>query len=256
MDTKAASPIQSLDRIFSIIEFLSQYPNGASLTEICLSTHLPKSTVSRMLDSLIFHSYAIQDATSKRYLLTLRLFEIGSRVADNNNLLAVARPYLETLSSVSDETIHLVIREKDEVIYLYKKSSLNHTVQISSFVGSRNPLYCTGVGKCILAYLSDEELFSIWGRINPIPFTPNTITSFSALQREIERIRTCGSALDNAEHELGVCCIAAPVLDFHSNPLAAISICAPTIRMGNEKIHQYAPILIEVARKISRCFGA
>ena len=156
MDSSTVSGVQSIDRIFLIMELLSMHPKGISLTEICSATSLPKGTVSRMLSALISHGYAVQEIDTKRYRLTMRLFEIGSRVAGSTNILSVARPHLERLSNLSAEAVHLVSRVKDDVIYLYKEEASNSIVRMSSFVGLRNPMYCTGVGKSILAFLPDD----------------------------------------------------------------------------------------------------
>ncbi len=255
MDASAVSGVQSIDRIFLIIELLSQYPRGISLTEVCSATSLPKGTVSRMLAALITHGYAVQEIDTKRYRLTMRMFEIGSRVAGSTNILSVARPYLEYLSNISSEAVHLVSRVNDEIIYLYKEEASNSIVRMSSFVGLRNPMYCTGVGKSILAFLPDEEFRSIWQRTNPIQFTAKTITTLADMEAEIQRIRQRGYAIDDEEHELGVRCIAAPILDFNGNPVAAISLSAPVVRLHDEEIRRYAPMVMEAADNISRYFG-
>ena len=114
MDAQASSGVQSLDRIFLIIEELSNYPRGLALTELCAATQLPKGTVSRMLASLITHGYAVQEPDTKKYRLTMRLFEVGCRVAGSMNLVSAARPYLEYLSGVSEEAVHLVTRAEDD----------------------------------------------------------------------------------------------------------------------------------------------
>ena len=255
MDANVVSGVQSIDRIFLIIELLSTHPRGISLTEICTATALPKGTVSRMLSALISHGYAVQEIDTKRYRLTMRMFEIGSRVAGSANILSVARPYLESLSNVSGEAVHLVSRVNDEVVYLYKEEASNSIVRMSSFVGLRNPMYCTGVGKSILAFLPDDEIRSIWQRTTPVRFTPKTITTLSGLEEEILRIRQRGYAIDDEEHEAGVRCIAAPILNFSGNPVAAISLSAPAVRLNDAEIEKYAPMVMEAASNISRYFG-
>ena len=255
MDAQASSGVQSLDRIFLIIEELSNYPRGLALTELCAAIQLPKGTVSRMLASLITHGYAVQEPDTKKYRLTMRLFEVGCRVAGSMNLVSAARPYLEYLSGVSEEAVHLVTRAEDEIVYLYKEEPAQSIVRMSSFVGLRNPMYCTGVGKSILAYLPETEVRAIWERNPPVPFTAKTITTLPAMLREIESIRRNGYAIDDEEHEAGVRCIAAPILDFSGNPVAAISISAPVTRMTHEKVQQYVPLLLESARNIRRYFG-
>lgn len=255
MDVSVVSGVQSIDRIFLIVELLSMHPKGISLTEICSATDLPKGTVSRMLAALISHGYAVQEIDTKRYRLTMRLFEIGSRVAGSANILSVARPYLEYLSNVSGEAVHLVSRVNDEVVYLYKEEASNSIVRMSSFVGLRNPMYCTGVGKSILAFLPDDEIRAIWQRTKPVRFTENTITTLSALDADIRLIRQRGYAIDDEEHEAGVRCIAAPILNFSGNPVAAISLSAPAVRLDDAEIQKYAPMVLDAASNISRYFG-
>ena len=255
MDAKNACTVQSIDRIFTIMEVLSQHPRGMSLTDVCTETDLPKGTTSRLLASLITHRYAVQEPDTKRYRMTLRMFEIGCRVADSTNIRSVAQPYLESLSSVTGEAVHLVARLQDDVVYLHKEEATHSIVRMSSFVGRHNPMYCTGVGKSILAFLPDQEITEIWNRIEHIQYTPNTITDLPTLMEEIKTIRTCGYATDNEEHELGVCCIAAPIHNFDGVPVAAISISAPRIRLDCEKLKDFAPMLLEAADNISHYFG-
>jgi len=255
MESKTAS-VQSLDRVFLIIELLSLHPQGLPLAEICAHTDLPKGTASRLLQSLIQNAYAFQDPDSKKYRLTMRMFEIGSRVVGGANILSIARPYLENLSQISEEAVHLVSRVNDEVVYLYKEEATTSIVRMSSCVGLHNPMYCTGVGKAVMAFLPDEEIKAIWSRTKPIQFTPTTITTYERMREEIEEIRKRGYALDNEEHEHGVRCIAAPVLDMSGSPIAAISISAPLEHMTDAKVLEYAPLLLDTARNIGRYYGA
>lgn len=250
------SSIQSLDRVISIIELLSLYPKGVTLTELCSKTQLPKGTVSRMLSALLVHGYVMQNIENKHYCLTMRLFEIGCRVVGGANILSIARPYLENLSTVTQDTVHLVSRDNDEVVYLYKEDVTSSIVRMSSCVGSRNPMYCTGVGKSILAYIPEEEVAAIWNRTEIIQHTPNTITTLDRLLDELAEVRRSGFAIDDVEHEIGVRCIAAPILDFHNVPIAAISISAHSDSLTDQKIREYSPLLIETAKNISRYYGA
>ncbi len=255
MDTKT-SKIQSIDRVFFLIELLSQHPKGASLTDLCNESGLPKGTVSRMLSSLIAHGYAIQNIENKQYCLTMRLFEIGCRIVGGVNILSIARPHLEHLSSLTQQTVHLVSYDQDEVIYLYKEEVTSSIARMSSCVGLRNPMHCTGVGKSILAFLPTEEVLAIWERTKKVQYTPNTIMTFDRLQKELEEIRRNGYAFDNEEHEVGVKCIAAPIRDFHGSPLAAISLSAFTESFTDAKIQEYIPLLLDTADSISQYYGS
>lgn len=255
MEEKTNSGIQAFDRMFSIIEHLSNNPRGCSLSELCASCSLPKATVSRMLSSLITLGYAGQDIESKKYRLTLRLFEIGSRVVGYVNILSIAKPYLEQLSATTSEAVHLVSRVGDEVVYLYKEEASNSLVRMSSCVGLHNPMYCTGVGKSILAFLPEQEFAEIWSRTKLIPFTNNTIVDIAQMHTELANIRKNGYAIDNEEHELGIRCVAVPIRDFSGAPIGAISISAPCARLSDEIVPEYAQLLQSATSSISCYLG-
>ena len=134
------------------------------------------------------------------------------------NIVSLARPYLEHLAATTHEAIHLVVRDGDEVVYLYKENMGDSTVRMASFVGLRNPMYCTAVGKSILSCLPEAEVAAIWQRTVITRFTPHTIVDYADLIAELVKARQNGWAADREEHELGVSCIAAPLLDFHGAP--------------------------------------
>lgn len=254
MVMESASGLQSADRLFQIMELLSEHGRGLPLNEICKATGLPKGTASRMLSALIAHGYAAQDGESRKYRLTMRMFQIGSRVADSTGILRVAQPYLAELAQHSGETVHLVTKMNNEVLYLYKEDGGAGYVRMASYVGLHNPMYCTGVGKSILAYLPEEELRSIWKSSNIVAYTGTTITRLEDMLKEAEQIRKQGYALDMEEHEEGVRCIAAPILDVNQNPIAAISLSAPAMRLDDTRIEELTPVVLETANKIARAY--
>lgn len=249
-------PIQSIDRMFDIMETLSIHPRGISLTELSAEVDLHKSTVHRFLTSLMCKGYVIKEDDSTKYRLTMRMFEIGSRVVDGMNILNVARPYLEQLADGTDESVHMVVRDKVEIVYVFKEESSNSVVRMSSRVGLRNPMYCTGVGKAIMAFLPEDEAKAIWDATQIVRHTEKTITSFSRMQTEMARIRENGYSVDDEEHERGVRCVAVPIRDISGKPVAAISISAPVTRMDDFRISQVAPMVKETASRISVLLGA
>ena len=225
---KSTSPVQSIDRVFDIVETLSLNPHGMALTDLSTETGLHTSTTHRLLTSLIARDYVQKDPVTNKYRLTLRLFEIGNRVINSTNLLPTALPQIEHLAAFTNETIHLVARRGNDVVYLYKEEGHSSLIRTASFVGMHNPMYCTGVGKSIMAYLPEEEVQSIWSNSKIIQFTPNTLTTYEALSADLAWIRANGYAMDREEHEAGVTCIAAPIFNYTGLPVAAISVSFPT----------------------------
>lgn len=250
------SPIQSVDRALDIIEALSIFPRGVALTELTEHVGLNISTVHRMLSALIARGYVKKEPDSGKYRLTLRLFELGNRVAESIDWTEAARPQLEHLAKLTRETVHLVARDEDSVVYIYKQSPVENVLHTASFVGLRNPMYCTGVGKSILAFLPPEEVRRIWEKTEPMQFTPYTLTDLDSLNADLERVRERGWALDEEEHEVGVVCVAAPVFRYDGAPLGAVSVTAPSARMGGIDRLRNAQAVLECAHAISALLGA
>lgn len=248
------SSVQSVERTFHIIEALSSYPKGASLSELSEKIGLHKSTVYRLLSTLIAMKYVAKDEENGKYKLTTHLFEVGSRAFDGLDILSVSRPYLEKLTALTNEVTHLVIPDDCRVFYLYKEIPHNLSM-MSSRIGGYNYMYCTGVGKSILAVLSDEDIIEIWHKSEIIPYTENTITSLADMQREIRQIRKQGYAVDNGEHEPSIRCVAAAIRDYSGKAIAAISVAAAKERMSDSRIAEVAPLITSTAKNISKVFG-
>lgn len=248
--------VQSVDRLFDIIEELSLYPRGMALSELSAAVGLTPSTTHRFLASLIARSYAAKDTETGKYRLTLRICEVSTRILPGLNILNLARPYMEKLAENTEEVIHLVTRVGDEILYLNRLDSSPSAVNMGSYAGLRNPMYCTGVGKSILAFLPDDEICQIWSRTPKTQFTPNTITDFKKMKSEIEDIRKKGWAVDDEEHELGIRCVAAPIFNFEHEPVAAISVSGTLGRMDADKIERIAPMVLSSTADISKLLGA
>ena len=164
-----------------------------------------------------------------------------------------AIPYLHQLAAKYSETVHLAVLSRGVVVYIDKVDS-DHSIRITSNVGGWNPAHCTGVGKVLLAGLTDVELESTVQEINMKKFTPNTITSMVQLKEIIQNIRLQGYALDNEEIEIGLTCVAAPVKNHKGKVVASISISGPTNRM-KDRLEQMRDEVIVAARNISAELG-
>ena len=248
-------PVQSIDRVLDILEVLSAAPQGMNLSDLAQATSLHISTAHRLLTSLSSRGYARKDPGSGKYRLTLRLYEISRRVSSVLALLPASEELLKELSNFSQEAVHLVERSGNEVLYLYKFEPYLHPISISSSVGSRNPMYCTGVGKSILALLPAGEVSSIWESTDVQPYTPHTRITLEELERDLSEVRRSGYALDDEEHDIGIRCIAAAIRDWQGSPIGAISISAPASHLTPQAIDRLSPRLIAAAAEISRMLG-
>ena len=246
--------VQSVDRTLTILEVLSDYNEGLGITEISKLIDLHKSTVYRLLGTLIYKGYVIQDMFSNKYKLSLKLYELGSKRVSSMDILKSSKSYTEKLMKRVNEVVHLVIRDENDIVYIDKVEADN-TIRMASTIGRRSPLYCTSVGKAILAYLPEEEVKQIWENSKIEKLTEYTITDFNVFQKELGEIKEKGYAIDNEENEMGVRCIGAPVFNHNGSIEGAISISGPAIRVTKEKIEEFANEVKKYASLISKELG-
>lgn len=252
--TAEKNPVQSAQRIFEILELLAKEGKMA-LTDISQVLQLHKSTVHRLLCSLSAMGYAKKDDSTGKYTLTYKLLELSGCMLDGIDIVSTARPYLERLGEQTQEAVHLVARDGGEIVYVDKVEPGAGTIRMVSRIGLRRPMYCTGVGKAMMAYMGRGEVREIWEGSSVQALTEHTIVSLPALYEELERIRSAGYALDNEENELGVRCIAVCIQGHQGRAEYALSISAPILRMCDARIGQLAPLILSVRQDLSRELG-
>lgn len=244
----------SVSRALEILDLMGRHGGELGVSAIAQDLNLCKSTAHRLLSTLEQRGYVEKNPRTRRYRLGLRLFELGHVVMQQMELRAEARPYLEELTQISGEVVHLGILDQGEVVYIDKVESL-HTITMFSRVGRRAPVHCTGLGKALLAFQPAQEQDRIILARGLRRFTENTVTDPDTLRRNLELIRTQGYAIDNEEHESGIRCIAVPIRDHTGQVVAAVSISAPAMRFDWNKVEAVKPEIIRVGKAISRRLG-
>ena len=252
---KELEPIQAVIKTIMILETLAQN-DEVGVTELAKKVLGNKSTVYRFLNTLMDLGYVKQNPETEQYSLTLKMYETGSVALERLDIRKAAQYVMEDLAKVTKETIHLAVLEQQSLVYLHKiNSTQSLKVTMMSKVGTTGPLYCTGVGKALLAYQPEEVLTDITKGHNFERFTPSTITDEKALLEELNQIRNQGYAIDNEEHEIGVVCVAVPIFGKEKEILASISISAPQVRMSSDRIEEIAELAKKAAVKISEAIG-
>ena len=246
-DTK--NPIQVSERIFHTIECLAQ--NGAmGLQELSTALDLNKSTVHRILNSLICMDYVRQDPETVKYSLSFKICGLSNQILSQNSMIDIARPFIKELSANSGETVHLVQLDGINATYIDKVEASQNSVRMISMVGKSIPLYCSGVGKAILADMPDTKIESIWKQSFIQQLTEHTVTRFVDFMNLIEETRRSGYALDNEENEIGVRCIAVSLKGYNGKSTYAISISAPKDRMSDARILQLRGMILKTKHQI------
>ena len=246
--------IYSVERVLGLIELLAELPEGAGIAQIAHASGLPPSTVHRMLRVLCSAGYMRQDCESDRYMLTPKLFEIGSLVVDRLDLRSVGGPHLRQLRADTSETAHLCILDGLSALCIDSAVSANRN-RIDSPVGHRDPLHSTAVGKVFLAFATPEEAADRISRIDLPRYTSHTICTPGELKEDLQATRDQGYALDWDANELGVRCIGAPVFDHTGSLVAAVGISGPSVRITDDRRDVLARCVTDSAENFSKDLG-
>jgi len=244
-------PVKVLEKSFLILDLLHQNSSPISITEISKKLSFYTSTVYRILCTLKSGGFVEQDTKTQKYLLGMKFVELGASKLKNMNLTKEIGPYLKELKAKFNETVHLGILRENEILYLLKEES-SQTIRMVSQIGNRAPIYCTGLGKILLAFLPSKEKNEILNKTKLIAYTNNTITNRKILEDELSKIKKQGFAIDDEEHEKDVFCIAVPVTNFENQTIAAISISIPKFRINFDKQEEIKEVLINTSDAISK----
>jgi len=242
----------AVSRTITVLEILSRY-KSINLEQLAKETELPKATLLRFITTLASLGYVFRDSYDQ-YSLTLKMFSVGSHSLEHMDLIRIARPIAEELADTTGETVHMGILEEDAATYILKIES-KYTIRMHSRIGKSIPLYCTSIGKILLAGFGEEERAAYIAKTKLVPFTPNTIKTASALKSEINMIITDQCAFDREEYELGISCIASPVHDYTGATVSSLSASWPMFRYDTKQESEYIRAVQEAALKISRMLG-
>lgn len=242
--------VKVLEKTLNILDLFDEKGKELTPAEIRKSLDLNKSTIFRILNILVDASYLEKNSDTLKYRLGFKLYYLGSLVEGRSEIRNIAHPFLEELTEKCDETVHLVVLDHGEALYLDKLEG-KKAIRVVSKVGWRLPTHCSGVGKVMLASLPDETVREIIKEKGLKRFTNNTITDIETLKIELARIRKQGYAIDNEEIEVGLKCIAAPLINLKGEAIAAISISGPKERFSGVEMKRLIPLVKNASERIS-----
>lgn len=248
--------VHVVDRVFSILEYLSLAQGSKGPTEIAEQTGLHKSTVHRLLSSLCDCGY-VERTAQGTYHIGIKLVEIASNHINNLELQTEARPILNELHDELGLAVYLGILDHSEVVYV-EKMDASRNLRLYTQIGLRVPAHCSSLGKCLLASLSGDEIDYLLSREKLERYTPNTITTALEFKKHLREVRRQGWAMDNEEYIIGNRCIAAPIFDYRGEAIAAASASGPSTLLTDDRIPTVTEKVKQVAAEISRrlCYQA
>lgn len=249
-----AQRVQSLDRALDLLEALSG-ADELGVSELAAQTGLVPSTTHRLLGTLVDRGYAAQNPATGRYLLGYKLLQLTGGLSDRMaRLRTAARPHLEAIQDETGETTNLCVLEGRNVVYVDSVSG-TRSVRLFTDIGHAIPAHTSGAGKALLAWRDPIDVEALLGGSELPASTPRTLTTLGALQDDLAKIRRRGYSTDNEEHELGVGCVATPILNRAGAPLAAISVSGPTTRILHADTADIAGLLREHAEQVAAALG-
>jgi IclR family transcriptional regulator, KDG regulon repressor len=245
--------ITALQRGLRLLHLFSESPRGLTAKQVTALSRLPVSTVHRFLANLVTAGFLNRDGEGTHYL-GIACFSIGQAAVGQLDIRRLSLPYLRELNQQTRETIHLTVRHGLSAVYVEKLDS-PEPLRIHSRIGAAVPLYCTAVGKVMLAYMPADEQERVLLELNIKRQTPNSVGNLQELKAELYRVRKNGYACDLEENELHIRCLAAPIWDHTGSVQSSVSITAPTLRMPVTRLRQLAPLIQKAGLQISTELG-
>lgn len=243
--------LQTLRRGLQVLEMMAETgPLGVG--ELSRRLHLSKTVAHRLLKTLEEDGWATRDALTDKSKLTFRMFALGASVAHEMGLQERARPYLERLANEPGETANLGVVDGTFMVYVEKVES-PEPFRIGTPIGKRVlPAISTSNGRAILAHLPSDEVREIFDKTSFEAWKPHKTIDFETLQKELDRVRTRGFALDREECAEGILCAGAPILRNGKYPIAAISVVGRALRLRRFRLEDIGCLVRDAAAAISR----
>ncbi|PTX54849.1 IclR family transcriptional regulator [Litoreibacter ponti] len=248
--TTAGGSEGTVGKALSVLDQVASFGRPVRFSELLAVSDYPKATLYRLLQTLLQQGMISLDRDRQTYALGVRLVRLAHQAWRQSSLAPVAQPYVEELSQRAGETVHVAQLDNGQVLYVDKRNA-RVPVEMYSQAGRVGPVYCTGVGKAMLAFLPEAEQDTIIAQQSFHRFTDTTYTTAHALRDELDAIRARGHAYDREEHEPGIICVAVPVLSANGRVLGGLSLTSTTERHTLASLEAHLPLIKTTVSRIA-----
>lgn len=243
----------SLVKAFALLEYFSNRKKQWGVRELSRHIGANESTTYRMMATLESLNILYKNPDTEKYALGLKLYELGNRVDINASFVHLTHPELEQVALEIEETVHLGILKKGNVLMVDKVES-SMGLRLDSSVGQMSPVHCTGIGKVLMAF-SVNRVENELDNYKFIQYTDKTICNKSDFKKELRKIKKQNYAIDDQEFEQGLICVAVPVFNQKNELVAALSAAGPSVRFKKDSLLEYVAILSKGASAIQQNIG-
>lgn len=246
---------KSLSRALRILNTLAEAGRPLGVTEIARRIGVHKSSVYRLVRTMVEFNYLEQHEATAEYWLGTQLSRLGQLAGAHLELPRLARAHVEQLAQKTRETANLLKLDGDSCLYLISVQTEHSIGMLPRPTGSTDALYCTAAGKAMLAFMPPRRAESLLTRIELIPRTARTLSTPEAVLASLEAVRQRGYAVDDEENEENVRCVGSPIFDRRGDVVGAVSISGPVFRFTDAFIAAAGPLVIECAVNIAAAMG-
>jgi len=246
--------VNNLERALKILELFSSNPEGLTISQITDNLQFPRNSVFRITATLYDYGYLIRDKHSKIFQLSPKLWIIAHSALSEQNLVQKAIPIMRDLRDEYGETVALGVLRGQEGMVIEEISG-THPFRFVLEPGKKFAIHCSAPGKAILAFLPSEDRDVKIENLEFIRYNDRTITNKKVFKKHIEKIRKSGYATDEAEGTEGMHCVSAPVFNHKGEPIAAIWIAAPSMRIMKKDFCNVGIVVKKYADQISTSYG-
>ncbi|MGW6449015.1 IclR family transcriptional regulator [Lentzea sp. NPDC055074] len=239
----------AVEKTLAVLEALADHTR---ITDIARVTGLPKSTVHRLLQTMVDRGFATPG--SDGYLTGPRVLALAGKVLRPLDTVERARPSLRALQESTDCTVHLAVLFGDELVYV-DKFEADRPYRMASRMGMSLPAHGTAIGKAVLASLSASELEAYVTRTGLPGRTPRTITSPARLMSQLTRVRRSRFALDDEENEVGVRCVGSAIRDHSGAVIGGLSASSLALEHSLSELIALGPRVLRAADEVSAALG-
>ncbi len=246
--------LSSVRNALRVLKAFRAGPGELGVSDIARDLGLGKSTVHRLVRTLVAEGFLTQDRGSGRYRLGLVLAELGAAATMDVNFHAAAIGPLEELWKLTGETVQLAVLDGRQVVFVERIESPN-TLRLFNQVGRRNWAHASATGKALLAHLPPQELDRLLDGWELQAVTPHTITDHQVLRDELAVVRARGYSQNVNESSIGIVSVGAPIRNAAGEVVAAVSSAGPALRLQATAMEDHAGAVLAAAEAISRNLG-
>lgn len=253
MNNTNNQPLSSVNNALRILNSFTIEDREKRVTDLAIELDIGKSTVSRLLNTLLKEGYVKKDSQTQKYSLGTKILSLYSSLMATMDIIKEAKPILEELSLSTKESVQLAEIDGSNIIYIDQIKS-TYPMQIFAHIGRINPIHCTSSGRVLLAYKDEEYINKILNE-DLEKYTSYTIINKELLRKKLKEVKTLGYSLIENEFVDGIVSISAPIRDYKNNVIAAVSLVGPIQRLNGYKTKSYITKVKQSAFEISSKMG-